>query len=234
MRRRESNTWLRAAHLTCKAGEKSFPDWRAKAKKHVDSSGYAKEWDLKPDSAQPTAGLFAMSAQAIADSLASKEVSPQGPASGMRLLTFYLSHSAKRLSPSRLRSLEKARKILAARLQRELRRKTAAWLLAPGQNSPLHRSASPLMNAAIRHLGHPACVTALFLQLFAAHLRPSNTVRRQACRVVAICAWTARSGTEPERKASRPASHAALRRSWFWNLGLHALPTILNMRKCFW
>jgi hypothetical protein len=82
--------------------------------------------NLKPDSAQPTAGLFAMKAEAMADSLASKEVSPQGPASGMRLLAFYLSHSAKRLSPSRLRSLEKARKILAARLQRELRRKAAA------------------------------------------------------------------------------------------------------------
>jgi len=81
---------------------------------------------LKPDSARPAASLFRMKAQDIADSLASKEVSPQGPASGMRLLTFYLSHSAKRLSPARLRSLEKARKILAARMDQELRRKDAA------------------------------------------------------------------------------------------------------------
>ncbi len=70
--------------------------------------------------------LFAMPAQALADSLASKEVSPQGPAAGLRLLTFYLSHSAKRLSPSRIRSLEKARKLLAARMERELRQKSAA------------------------------------------------------------------------------------------------------------
>jgi len=90
------------------------------------TAGYPKECVLKPDSAHPTAGLFTMNAQAIADSLASKEISPQGPASGMRLLTFYLSHSAKRLSPSRLRSLEKARKILAARLDQELRKKDAA------------------------------------------------------------------------------------------------------------
>lgn len=103
-------------------------------KRHRNDTGAAQKQlpamrrslDLKPDSAHPTAGLFTMNAQAIADSLASKEVSPQGPASGMRLLTFYLSHSAKRLSPSRLRSLEKARKILAARMDRDLRKKDAA------------------------------------------------------------------------------------------------------------
>ena len=72
------------------------------------------------------AGLFAMPAEALADSLASNEVSPQGTAAGMRLLRFYISHSAKRLSPSRLRSLQKARKLLAARIDRELRQKSAA------------------------------------------------------------------------------------------------------------
>jgi hypothetical protein len=74
----------------------------------------------------PPVGLFNKSAEALADSLASKEVSPQGTAAGMRLLTFYLSHAAKRLSPSRLRSLEKARKLLAARMEKELRQKSAA------------------------------------------------------------------------------------------------------------
>jgi hypothetical protein len=78
------------------------------------------------DFLRPPVGLFAMKPEAIADSLASREVSPQGPASGMRLLTFYISHSAKRLSPSRLRSLEKARKLLAARVDRELRKQDAA------------------------------------------------------------------------------------------------------------
>jgi hypothetical protein len=78
------------------------------------------------ESVRRTVDLFAMPAEAIADSLASKEVSPQGPAAGMRLLTFYISHSAKRLSPSRVRSLEKARKLLAARMDRELRQKSAA------------------------------------------------------------------------------------------------------------
>jgi hypothetical protein len=78
------------------------------------------------DPASPHAGLFTMPPEALADSLASKEVSPQGTAAGMRLLTFYISHAAKRLSPSRLRSMEKARKLLAARIDRELRQKSAA------------------------------------------------------------------------------------------------------------
>jgi hypothetical protein len=81
---------------------------------------------LKTDPAGPHAGLFTMPAEALADSLASKEVSPQGTAAGMRLLAFYMSHSSRRLSPSRLRSLEKARKLLAARMDRELRQKSAA------------------------------------------------------------------------------------------------------------
>jgi hypothetical protein len=65
-----------------------------------------------------------MRPEALAESLASS--TPQGAASGMRLLAFYLSHSARRLSPSRLRSLEKARKLLAARLDRELKEKKVA------------------------------------------------------------------------------------------------------------
>jgi hypothetical protein len=78
------------------------------------------------DSAHPHPGLFTQPPEALADSLASKEVSPQGTAAGMRLLEFYITHAAKRLSPSRLRRLEKARKLLAARMERELRHKSAA------------------------------------------------------------------------------------------------------------
>ena len=72
------------------------------------------------------AGIFTLKPEALVDYLASKQVSPQGPAAGMRLLTFYISHSAKRLSPTRLRRLEKARKLLQARMDRELRERPAA------------------------------------------------------------------------------------------------------------
>jgi hypothetical protein len=76
--------------------------------------------------AQSFVNLFAMTPEALADSLASKAVCPEGPESGMRLLRFYISHSAKRLSPSQLRKLEKARKLLAAHMERELKRQQAA------------------------------------------------------------------------------------------------------------
>lgn len=78
---------------------------------------------MKIPCAQPPVGLFTMSPEVLAESLASKAISPLGPASGLRLLAFYLSHSAKRLSPSRLRNLEKAHKLLSARLERELKEK---------------------------------------------------------------------------------------------------------------
>jgi len=71
------------------------------------------------DCARLSAGLFNMRAEAIAESLASKDVSPQGPSSGLRLLTFYMNYAGKRLSPSRRRNLEKARRLLSDRVTRE-------------------------------------------------------------------------------------------------------------------
>ena len=71
--------------------------------------------------ARMPAGLFAKDPETIAECLASKEVSPEGPASGMRLLTFYISHAAKGLSVSQRRNLDKAKKLLSARLDKELR-----------------------------------------------------------------------------------------------------------------
>ena len=69
----------------------------------------------------PPVGLFAKDPETIAESLASKDVSPGGPASGMRVLAFYISHASKSLSASRRRSLEKAKKLLSARLDQSLK-----------------------------------------------------------------------------------------------------------------
>lgn len=70
--------------------------------------------------ARLSAGLFSMPAETIAKSLASKEVSPQGPSSGLRLLTFYMNYAGKRLSPSRRRNLEKAKKLLETYVSQDL------------------------------------------------------------------------------------------------------------------
>lgn len=67
-----------------------------------------------------SSGLFTMPAERIAESLASRELSPQGPSAGLRLLTFYMNYAGKRLSPSRRRNLEKAKKLLEDRITRDL------------------------------------------------------------------------------------------------------------------
>ena len=63
-------------------------------------------------------GLFAKTPNVIAESLASRETFPDGPATGMRMLTFYISYAGRHLSASRMRGLERAKKLLAARIER--------------------------------------------------------------------------------------------------------------------
>jgi len=67
------------------------------------------------------AGLFLKDPETIAESLSTSEPSREGIVSGVRLINFYLNHSAKGLSASRRRSLEKARKLLSARLDQQFR-----------------------------------------------------------------------------------------------------------------
>ena len=72
------------------------------------------------DCARLSSGVFALPAEQIAQTLASPEVSPHGASSGLRLLTFYINYAGKRLSASRRKALEKAKKLLSARVTREL------------------------------------------------------------------------------------------------------------------
>src|SRR5438477_7462354 len=70
---------------------------------------------VKTDSTHPSKGLFAKSAATIARSLASKRVSPKGPGSGMRMLTYFINRAGHNLPATRRRELEKAKKLLSAR-----------------------------------------------------------------------------------------------------------------------
>ncbi len=74
---------------------------------------------MTTDSTHPPAGLFNKSAATIARSLASKKVSPKGPSSGMRMLSFYINRAGKNLSASRRKELEKAKALLSRRVQRD-------------------------------------------------------------------------------------------------------------------
>lgn len=64
-------------------------------------------------------------ASSIARTLASKKVSPKGPGSGMRMLTFYINRAGHNLSARRRRELERAKKLLSQRIQKAKGRKAA-------------------------------------------------------------------------------------------------------------
>jgi hypothetical protein len=76
-----------------------------------------KRWvaKVKTDSTHPPAGLFTKDASTIARSLASKKVSPKGPSSGLRMLTYFINRAGKGLSASRRAELERAKRLLSKR-----------------------------------------------------------------------------------------------------------------------
>lgn len=94
---------------------------RSKSSKGSSRKGRraGKRWvrQVKTDSTHPPRGLFNQSAAKIAKSLASKRVSPKGPGSGMRMLTYYINRGGKNLSRSRRATLERAKSLLRKRLQ---------------------------------------------------------------------------------------------------------------------
>jgi tRNA(adenine34) deaminase len=78
------------------------------------------------DSTYPPPGLFNKSAAVVARTLASKKVSPKGPSSGMRMLTFYINRAGHNLTQERRAELEKAKGLLSARIAREKKRKATS------------------------------------------------------------------------------------------------------------
>ena len=90
-----------------------------------------KRWvkTVTTDSTHPPEGLFNKSAATIAKSLASKKVSPKGPGSGMRMLTYYINRAGHNLSAERRAELEKAKSLLSKRVAQHKeasKRRTAA------------------------------------------------------------------------------------------------------------
>src|ERR1700760_2719362 len=80
---------------------------------HKNSHG-TRKWSaaVTTDSTHPREGLFNKDAKTIARELASKKVSPKGPSSGMRMLTFYINRAGKNLPEKRLKVLEEAKELL--------------------------------------------------------------------------------------------------------------------------
>jgi hypothetical protein len=86
-----------------------------------------KNWvrNVKTDSTHPAPGLFTRAPETIARQLASRRVSPKGPGSGMRMLTYYINRTGKGLSAAQRKRLEKAKQLLSERVHaaRKKRRK---------------------------------------------------------------------------------------------------------------
>jgi tRNA(adenine34) deaminase len=72
---------------------------------------------VKTDSTHPPEGLFTKSASTAARILASKKVSPKGPASGLRTLTYFINRAGKGLTATRRKELEKAKALLSERVR---------------------------------------------------------------------------------------------------------------------
>lgn len=88
-----------------------------------------KKWSgkVKTVSTYPPEGLFTKDPATIARALASKKVSPKGPGSGMRMLTFFINRAGKNMSPSRKKALQRAKELLSRRVEaaRQHRKKAA-------------------------------------------------------------------------------------------------------------
>jgi len=80
----------------------------------------SKRWvaTVKTDSTHPPEGLFTRNASTIARTLASKQVSPKGPSSGLRMLSYFINRAGAGLSATRRTELEKAKTLLSNRIRK--------------------------------------------------------------------------------------------------------------------
>lgn len=84
---------------------------------HQGKSGHRWVQTVATDSTHPPKGLFTQDAETVAKTLASPSVSPKGPGSGMRMLTYFINRAGKQLTASRRAELKKAKHLLSGRIQ---------------------------------------------------------------------------------------------------------------------
>ena len=102
-----------AKKSTAKSVVKKLGAKKSAAKKSTTPP--SRRWSAKvdTDSTHPDHELFLQSAPKIAKALATKRVSPKGPASGMQMLNFYINRAGKNLSKGRIATLERAKDLLS-------------------------------------------------------------------------------------------------------------------------
>ena len=97
------------------------------ATKGRSKRGSGKYWvaSVTSDSTHPPEGLFTKDAAAIARALASKRISPKGPVSGLRMLTYFINRGGRGLSATRRAELERAKHLLSQRIKRDREKRDA-------------------------------------------------------------------------------------------------------------
>ena len=89
-----------------------------------------KKWvrSVKTDSTHPPEGSFQERSGDYCAHAGVKKVSPKGPGSGMRMLTYFINRAGKGLSARQKARLEKAKTLLSERVERahEKEKKRAA------------------------------------------------------------------------------------------------------------
>jgi tRNA(adenine34) deaminase len=71
--------------------------------------------EVKTVSTYPPEGLFTEDAETIAWAMASRQVSPKGIGSGIRMIQFFINRAGKNLPTERKKELEKAKRLLQAK-----------------------------------------------------------------------------------------------------------------------
>ncbi len=111
----------RASTHRAPAGEAGAREKKALLPRRLMPRRSGKRWvsSVKTDSTHPPSGLFTKSSATIARTLASKKVSPKGPGSGLRMLTYFINRAGRGLPAKRRAELQKAKHLLSARIKRE-------------------------------------------------------------------------------------------------------------------
>jgi N-glycosylase/DNA lyase len=91
----------------------------------------------------PGTGGSAKSARTIANSLASKRVSPKGPRSGMRMLTYFVNRAGRALSTERRAELERAKELFSRKIEQQKKMKKRKTRLTLTGVRPAKKHAEP-------------------------------------------------------------------------------------------
>jgi tRNA(adenine34) deaminase len=96
-----------------------MPRRRTRSRSHAE--GADRRWvaRVKTVSTFPPAGLFTRDTETIARSMASRRVSPKGIGSGIRMIQYFINRAGRNLPASRRRELERAKRLLQERRERE-------------------------------------------------------------------------------------------------------------------